>query len=84
MVLIRRQQEILRKVDLDAMAFADCDRRRNLEELIEAVDADCETLADAPVANACEPFVEMIPPPSSISPAPAITPSAIEVPKIWK
>ena len=46
--------------------------------------ADCETLAEAPVANAWEPLVEMVPPPSSISPAPAMTPSAIEVPKIWK
>jgi hypothetical protein len=36
---------------------------------------DCDTLAEAPVANAWLPLVEMVPPPSSISPAPAMTPS---------
>lgn len=36
---------------------------------------DCDTLAEAPVANAWLPLVEMVPPPSPISPAPAMTPS---------
>ena len=36
--------------------------------------ADCETLPAAPVVNACEPLVEITPPPWVISPAPAITP----------
>ena len=39
--------------------------------------ADCETLAAAPLVNAWVPFVVMAPPPSVISPAPAITPRAI-------
>lgn len=44
--------------------------------------ADCETLAEAPVANAWEPLVVKVPPPSAICPAPAITPKAMDVPKI--
>ena len=46
--------------------------------------ADCETLAAVPLVNAWEPLVVMVPPPCVISPAPAITPKAIEVPKISK
>jgi hypothetical protein len=36
--------------------------------------ADWDTLPAAPVTNACEPLVEIVPPPSVISPAPAMTP----------
>jgi len=44
--------------------------------------ADCDTLEATPLVNAWEPLVVMVPPPSSISPAPAMMPSAMEVPKI--
>ena len=46
--------------------------------------ADCETPLAAPVVNACDPLVVIVPPPWVIWPAPAITPRAIEVPKISK
>jgi hypothetical protein len=46
--------------------------------------ADCETLDAAPVVNACEPLVVIVPPPAAIWLAPEITPKAIEVPKISK
>jgi len=40
--------------------------------------ADCETLPAAPLVNAWEPLVVMVPPPCVIWLAPAITPKAIE------
>ena len=35
-VLVRRQQHVLREIDLDAMALKDCDRGRNLHEAIKS------------------------------------------------
>jgi len=43
--------------------------------------ADCETLAAVPVVKAWEPLVEMVPPPSSISLAPA-TVELVEIDRV--
>ena len=44
--------------------------------------ADCETLDAAPLVNDCGPELVRFDPPWLICEAPAITPSAIDVPKI--
>ncbi len=46
--------------------------------------ADWEMLPAVPVVKAWEPLVLIVPPPWVISPAPAITPKAIDAPKISK
>jgi len=79
---VRRQKHVLREIDLDAVALPNRNGGGIWRKRSRMLVADCETLAAVPFVNACEPLVVMVPPPCVISPAPAITPKAIEVPKI--